>query len=74
MRMYTLYICFYEEQLSERNVQTNTQKKKNKQTNKQKKTKKQHVHQQKHLTTALAKSQKGDRTELIISWTIPKDL
>ena len=51
MRMYTLYICFYEEQLSEKkNIQTNTQKKKNK------KTKKQHVHQQKNLTTVLAKN------------------
>ena len=51
MRMYTLYICFYEEQLSEKkNIQTNTQKKKNK------KAKKQHVHQQKNLTTVLAKN------------------
>ena len=51
MHMYTLCICFYEEQLSEKkNVQTNTQKKKNK------KTKKQHVHQQKNLTKVLAKS------------------
>ena len=43
-----------------------TYKRKHKKT----KTKKQHVHQQKNLTTALAKN----RTELIISWTIPKDL
>ena len=51
MHMYTLYICFYEEQLSEKkNIQTKTKKKKNK------KTKKQHVHQQKNLTKVLAKS------------------
>ena len=48
--MCTLCICFYEELLLEKTYkQTHTKKKNNK-------TKKQHVHQQKNLTTALAKN------------------
>ena len=69
MRMYTLYICFYEEQLSEKKKHTNEHTKKEKQENK-----KATCTPTEKRDNSFSKKQKCNRTKLKISWTIPKDL